>query len=202
MKTLDPVLHQIKKEAILQRARHMFANKGFAETSMDDIAQSSHMQKASLYHYFKSKQQILEEMIQLEGERWTAQLKDSTEGTDFRASLTRVGLAFLKNLDDPARQEFFRIINFESHKNPIIFKAFKESPAYRRGPIYQLFTLHLSERFSSVQVAMLVTQFIGGLIHYATLSRLRGESMCLEKFSDTDYVEQLVGVIIRGMDGV
>ena len=69
-KTLDPILHQIKKEAILQRARHLFATKGYAETSMDDIAQADHMQKASLYHYFASKQQILQQMIDWEVERW------------------------------------------------------------------------------------------------------------------------------------
>src|SRR5690242_1019324 len=118
MKTLDPVLYQIRKEAILHQARHMFATKGFAETSMDDIAHANHMQKASLYHYFKSKQQILQEMIDLEGERWTAQLKDSFEGKNFRESLLHVGLTFMKNLDDPARREFFQIIHFESHKNP------------------------------------------------------------------------------------
>src|SRR5882672_2009174 len=108
MKTLDPVLYQIRKEAILQQARHMFATKGFAETSMDDIARANQMQKASLYHYFKSKQQILQEMIDLEGERWTAQLRDSAAGKDFQESLMHIGATFLRNLDDPGRREFFQ----------------------------------------------------------------------------------------------
>src|SRR4051812_45339040 len=143
MKTLDPVLYRIRKEAILQQARHMFATKGFAETSMDDIARASHVQKASLYHYFKSKQQILEEMINMEGERWTAQLETVPSGADFRESIQHIGTAFLQNLDDPARREFFQIIHFESHKNPVIFKAFKESPTYRRGLVSELFSKHL-----------------------------------------------------------
>src|SRR3954471_14084490 len=151
MKTLDPVLHRIRKEAILQQARHMFATQGFAETSMDDIAHANHLQKASLYHYFKSKQHILQEMIELEGMRWTAQLKDIMAGTDFRENLRQIGLTFLKNIDDPARREFFQIIHFESHKNPAIFKAFKESPTYRRGLIYEIFTKHLESKLSRLK---------------------------------------------------
>src|SRR6185295_7211791 len=135
MKTLDPVLHRIRKEALLQQARHMFATKGFAETSMDDIAHANNMQKASLYHYFKSKLQILQEMIDLEGERWASQLQETITETNFRESLVKIGRTFLQNLDDSGRREFFQIIHFESHKNPEIFKAFKESPIYRRGLI-------------------------------------------------------------------
>jgi len=202
VKTLDPVLYQIRKEAILQQARHMFATKGFAETSMDDIARANHLQKASLYHYFKSKQHILQEMINLEGERWAAQLQDTIEGKDFKEALLQFATTFLKNLDDPARREFFQIIHFESHKNPEIFKAFKESPIYRRGLIFEVFTRFLEQRLSRQQIGMLTTQLMGGLIHFATLSRLRGENMCLERFEDSDYVRQLVDVIVKGVECV
>jgi AcrR family transcriptional regulator len=199
MKTLDPVLYKIRKEAILQQARHLFATKGFAETSMDDIAQVNHIQKASLYHYFKSKLQILQEMIDMEGERWASQIGDVGPETDLKESLMKIAGTFLQNLDDPARREFFQIIHFESHKNPEIFKAFKDSPIYRRGLIFKAFAKHLENRLGRLQIAMLVTQFMGSLIHYATLSRLRGENMCLEKFSDPQYLEQFIGVFVRGI---
>jgi AcrR family transcriptional regulator len=200
VKTLDPVLHRIRKEAILQQARHMFATKGFAETSMDDIAHANHMQKPSLYHYFRSKQQILEEMMQMEAERWAEQLKDTVPESNFKEGLLRIGTAFLLNLEDPARREFFQIIHFESHKNPEIFKAFKESPICKGGPIYQLFVRHLEERLSRVQIAMALTQFMGGLIHYATIAKMRGENMCLEKFSDAEYLEQSVNIFLKGLE--
>ncbi len=202
MKTLDPVLYQIRKEAILQQARHMFATRGFAETSMDDIAQANHIQKASLYHYFRSKQQILEEMIHVESDRWNAQLQDSIEGNDFAQNLKAIGSAFLRNLDDPGRREFFQIIHFESHKNPEIFKAFKNSAVCRRGLIHQLFTRCLETKFSPVQIAMAMTQFMGGLIHYAAMAKLRGENMCLEKFSDAEYLEQTVAIFLKGLERV
>ena len=77
MKVLDPAAFQIRKETILQHARHLFANKGYAETSMDDMAHACNVQKASLYHYFESKQQILQKMVDLEVEQWWgSRLKD------------------------------------------------------------------------------------------------------------------------------
>ena len=69
MKVLDPAVFGIRKDTILQFARHLFATKGYAETTMDDIAQAAKMQKASLYHYFPSKQQLLQEMMDMEVER-------------------------------------------------------------------------------------------------------------------------------------
>jgi AcrR family transcriptional regulator len=201
MKILDPVNYQIRKEAILQQARHLFATKGYAETSMDDIARANHIQKASLYHYFKSKQKILEEMIELEGQRWAAQLKDYA-GTDLKDCLAHIGRTFLKNLDEPARREFFQIILFESHKNPIIMKALKENPTFKRGLVFGVITPYLQDRLSSTQIASVAMQFMGGIIHYARLSRLHGENLCLEKVTDDDYIEQLVRTTAHGVEAL
>lgn len=202
MKVADPAVVKIRKETILQYARHLFANRGYTETSMDDIARACHMQKPSLYHYFRSKHQILEEMIQLEGDRWNSQLESSIEGMDFAESLKTISRMFLKNFDDPARREFFQIIHFESHKNPEILKAFKNGPVCRRGVIVNVFTHHLGNRLSPVQIAMAIMQFMGGLVHYATMSKLRGENMCLESFTDAQYLEQSIAIYLKGLERV
>src|SRR5262249_46312851 len=124
MKVLDPAAFSIRRETILQHARHLFATKGYAETSVDDIAQACHMQKPSLYHYFESKQQLLQEMVDLEcGRWWAVRIKDYEAGQSLRETLTLIGTFLLKDLDDTARREFFKIIHFESHKNPAILKA-------------------------------------------------------------------------------
>src|SRR5262249_50429011 len=139
MKTLDPVLYQIKKESILQNARHLFATKGYAETSVDDIAHACHIQKASLYHYFQGKQQILQEMVDLAVENWNARLPEYAKGADLKETLYIIATTFLKDMEDPSRREFFKLIHFESHKNPAIFKAWKESPMNNREGFYSIF---------------------------------------------------------------
>lgn len=199
MKTLDPVQFKIRKETILEHARHLFATQGFSDTSMDDIARNSHIQKASVYHYFKSKHQVLQEMVDLGVQRWSARLQDYAAGRDLRDTLTRIATTFLDDMQDPARREFFKIIHFESHKDPSIQQAMKNSPEQNREAFYAVFAKHLP-KLSRVQIAMFITQFMGALIYFATVSRLRDENTCLEKFSDADYIQSLVALCARNWD--
>ena len=47
------------REDILEAAAQVFREKGYHAASMNDIAQSVNLQKASLYHHISSKQEIL-----------------------------------------------------------------------------------------------------------------------------------------------
>jgi AcrR family transcriptional regulator len=200
VKVLDPAAFQIRKETILHHARHLFASKGYAETSMDDIAHAGNIQKASLYHYFESKQEILQQMVDLEvSEWWSKRLQDYESSPNLKETLTLIGTMFLKDMDDIRRQEFFKIVHFEAHKNPAIQKALKESPTHNRKGFYSVFARHLEGKLPKIKIAMFMTQFMGGLIHYASLSRLRGENMCYEPFEDAAYVAQLTNIFVKGI---
>jgi AcrR family transcriptional regulator len=50
---------ELKKEALLKTAAHLFLEKGFRGTSMDDIAEQLDITKPALYHYFKNKEELL-----------------------------------------------------------------------------------------------------------------------------------------------
>lgn len=53
----------MSKEYILLSAAQVFREKGFHGASMADIAEAVNLQKASLYHHFASKQEILLELL-------------------------------------------------------------------------------------------------------------------------------------------
>ncbi len=53
----------MSKEAILESAAQVIRQKGFHGASMADIADAVDLQKASLYHHFGSKQEILLELL-------------------------------------------------------------------------------------------------------------------------------------------
>ena len=51
------------KQSILNAAESVFAKKGFALATMDEIAEAAQFSKATLYRYFKSKQEMFMEII-------------------------------------------------------------------------------------------------------------------------------------------
>jgi AcrR family transcriptional regulator len=50
----------IRKEHIVAAAAHLFKQKGYAASSVRDIATALHIEAASLYHHIKNKEEILE----------------------------------------------------------------------------------------------------------------------------------------------
>ena len=48
------------KEALLEAAEVSFAERGFAATSLDDVAAAARVTKGALYHHFENKQHLFE----------------------------------------------------------------------------------------------------------------------------------------------
>jgi AcrR family transcriptional regulator len=48
-----------REQEIIEGARGLFVEKGFAQTTMDDVVERLEMSKGGLYHHFKSKDELL-----------------------------------------------------------------------------------------------------------------------------------------------
>ncbi|MCD6234148.1 MAG: TetR/AcrR family transcriptional regulator [Candidatus Marinimicrobia bacterium] len=55
-----------KKQTILAVAQKFFSRFGFNKTTMDEIAKAARMGKATLYHYFRDKEQLFYEVVRNE----------------------------------------------------------------------------------------------------------------------------------------
>jgi AcrR family transcriptional regulator len=64
----------MQRADIVQAAAQIFRQKGYHATSMQDIADAVHLQKASLYHHVESKQDILLEILDHALDRLTADI--------------------------------------------------------------------------------------------------------------------------------
>lgn len=53
----------VRKEAIHTVARNLFCKRGFAATSMQDIASELGLQRGSLYHHIESKEELLLDIL-------------------------------------------------------------------------------------------------------------------------------------------
>jgi TetR/AcrR family transcriptional repressor of nem operon len=63
------------REKIIETAAEMMLRDGYSKVSMSDIAASVGLAKPTLYHYFRSKEELFEDVVDLffkEGSKWTA----------------------------------------------------------------------------------------------------------------------------------
>jgi AcrR family transcriptional regulator len=64
-----------RKQFIVERARELFARYGMRKTTMDDIAARCGMGKATLYYYFKNKEDIFRAVIEREFEMFKGKME-------------------------------------------------------------------------------------------------------------------------------
>jgi len=55
--------HHSKKNELVEIAEKLFIEKGYEETTVEDILKASELSKGGFYHYFKSKEEVLAESI-------------------------------------------------------------------------------------------------------------------------------------------
>ncbi len=64
-----------KKNEILKAASECFTRYGYDKTTLDDIGKLVGLNKASLYYYYRNKESIYSEVIQLEADRFIDSIK-------------------------------------------------------------------------------------------------------------------------------
>lgn len=67
--------HNLLEQKIVETAQGIFSRLGFKKTTMDDLARAVFKAKSSLYHYFKSKEEIFRAVVEKEAQM----LKDEIE---------------------------------------------------------------------------------------------------------------------------
>lgn len=85
-----------RRDAILDAALAAFAEVGYGQATLNDVADRLGVTKGCLYHYFESKEQLLAELVRhrlaspvLEDEEWAATVSGSREEV-LRALLERI----------------------------------------------------------------------------------------------------------------
>lgn len=67
------------KEKILDIAEELFFTKGYEVTPVSEILEKAGIAKGTLYHHFKNKEDILDEVIQRQGHRFFSKAKGIAE---------------------------------------------------------------------------------------------------------------------------
>jgi AcrR family transcriptional regulator len=62
-RTLNPAVHLVRREAFVDAALRLTQTKGYEQTSIQDVLDAVDASRGAFYHYFDSKQALLEAMV-------------------------------------------------------------------------------------------------------------------------------------------
>lgn len=62
-RTLDPVAHSVRREAFLDAAQRLIQTRGYEAMSIQDVLDALETSRGAFYHYFDSKQALLEAVV-------------------------------------------------------------------------------------------------------------------------------------------
>jgi len=109
-----------RREQILQTAQKLFADKGFRGTNLSDVANRLGFRQQAVYHYFRSKEEILYELIDRAGQAiaTSAQLTMDTDmpPTDKLAEIVRNHVRQLLNNIDIFRIQFSELFKLHGDR--------------------------------------------------------------------------------------
>lgn len=83
MRKADPTLHETRRAQVLRAALACFRRKGFAATTTAEICREAGMSAGHLFHYFRSKEEIVAAVAQTDRVQANAAVAALAEAPDF-----------------------------------------------------------------------------------------------------------------------
>ncbi len=139
-----------RRERILQTARDVFFEEGYSAATMSMIAARLGGSKATLYAYFKNKEDLFDEIIRDQCSIIRSTLGLADEGADVRTTLTALGFELTTALNSDWAIRTLQLVMEESVRNPDLALRFDQAGprlgaegiaaylagAHQRGQIY------------------------------------------------------------------
>jgi TetR/AcrR family transcriptional regulator, transcriptional repressor of aconitase len=118
---------EARRSEILEAAAKCFMEKGFHNTTMQDIYNSTNLSPGAVYNYFSSKEDIVSAAVEMSQERNNAMIAGAASGHPDQA-LSKVGQSFLTfakqtDLNKAASVDF--ALYSEANRNPRIREALR-----------------------------------------------------------------------------
>ena len=126
-----------KRKNIIDGARRVFRAEGFDGASMDKIAQAARVSKGTLYVYFRSKEELFQELVMVDrGEAAERVFELGDHEAEVEAVLLRLGERFMTLMTSPQHVALSRMVMGAAEKFPEVGRTF-----FEMGPCYGIRTL-------------------------------------------------------------
>ena len=185
-----------RKNQIIRAAAKRFARHGLSKTTLNEIARDVRIGKATIYHYFDSKDQLFFETLSFETSQYIADIKAifNNEETAIGAKLLEY-FSYKENVDQKYRLLFEMMLlliddeSFEKEKK-ILTKFIKEEE--------EIVKLILSSVYSGRIESMNTS--LPGYIVMSSWGLLFG--MKLKKITDPDKVLSVREILFRNLENI
>src|SRR5260221_8609808 len=117
VQVLNKQKHKNQKMRLLSQARRLFAAQGVKETSMSQVAKACKITKATLYHYFKSKEAILKEILACRGEEIADFQKRLEAAQTLEECLYEFAKMHLESMESSENLDLLKILLAETQKS-------------------------------------------------------------------------------------
>lgn len=120
---------ETRKQAIVDTAKEIFCQQGYENTSMSEIANRVGGSKATLYNYFKSKEEIFKAVMEIsaEGELSSA-FKELSSEQDIEVALLQFGTNYLHSIMNPDIMAIRRLAVNEAERSDVGKHFYTQGP--------------------------------------------------------------------------
>ena len=161
-KTRKEIDRALKKEEILSAALKLFLEKGIRETKLEEIAESVYLTKPTIYYYFKSKEDIVDALIEKGWNQLLIVAKRNFDSENPRNSLFRIIAEQLQLYKD--KYELLKFLFISSNQVSEYENGSMKSWAAAKNELMYLYEELLVKLVGKDKVSV-VQKAIGGLIH-------------------------------------
>jgi AcrR family transcriptional regulator len=196
---------ETRQRFILDAARRLFASRGVEETTMEDIAAAVGYTRRTLYAYFRSREEILLQVLTEDlSARWALQ-KDAIAPAATGLEKIRIWAEVLykTSRDHPQTLRLQVYSDFKGIKRERIGSAvFAEFESVNEGlaeGLREIFRLGVADGSlrPDLSVDLCISQFLQSL--RAVLHRALSPSFSFTGFDPDDYVQHYLDLFCRGI---
>ena len=161
------------RQAILDAALSLFADKGYFGTTLRDVASAVGVRESALYNYFPGKEALFEAILEAESEARSEALTAAIEvpAVDVRARLEQFAEFVLDRFVQPRQEQLFRVLMADGIR---LAREGRINLLERLGSGYPRMVALMSRLVATGQLRsadpdLLVTQFLGPLFFWRQL---------------------------------
>lgn len=156
-----------KRSAILDAAQACFLDHGFSSTSMDMVAATAGVSKATIYAHFQSKDELFGAIIQRRCDDHAQGLGTLAvdESLDARATLTEIGAKLMSMLCQPQVLGIYRMVLAEIPRHPDLARIYYDAgPGRGKERLVEIFDALVRRGLLSIpDTWQAMDQFVGML---------------------------------------